>query len=262
LEEALEDQFIEILNLGADPVDITGWSLHAYPLQGVASTTLAHVFPAGSIMAPNSAMVVFGGGAMIGEEPNTELVPANYGGAFVQTAMLANGNRNVNGVNIPANAPEMVLEIRNEHGFTIKRLDLTSGQTNQGTSVTLAPDGTGVPSLHFGVSSTFEAMSPGLTINNTPFPGSNKAYFWLSRTFPGITLGQAGSLTAQPYGVLFNSAHPFVYMAAAESFWYVPLPDSGTLYAFDFALNEWVATSRTMFPIAYILRTQQWIQYD
>jgi hypothetical protein len=272
LEERLEDQFIEILNLGQDPVDVSGWSVHAYPRQGVVSSTLAHVFPAGTIMAGRSAMVLLGGGATIAQPdpdnpensinvPNAQLVPANFGGAYVQTARLANGAPNPNGLSIPANAPETIVEIRNEHGFVINRLELTSGQTNQGTSITLAPDGTGVPSLHFGVSSTFEMMSPGLTINNTPFAGSNAAYFWLNRAFPGLSLDHGGFLSAVPYGMIYNSAYPYVYVVDARAFWFMPTVDSGTLYAYDMRLGEWVATSQTLFPHAYVMRTGQWVNY-
>jgi hypothetical protein len=260
-EEALEDQYVEILNWGTDLVDISRWQLHVYPKQGVASTTLAHVFPVGTLMAPKSALVVFGGGAMMGDVPNAALVPANFGGAHVQTALLANGNRNVNGVNIPANAPEMVLELRNEHGFTITMLELTSGQTNQGTAVTLAPDATGTPSLHFGVSSTFEALSPGLTINNAPFPGNNTGYFWLNRIFPGMAIGAQGSLEANGFGLVYNTAYPFVYVADAKAFWYLPLGESATVYAYDTALGEWVATRRGVFPNVYVLRTGEWVTY-
>ncbi len=258
-EETLEDQFVEILNLGTDPVDLSGWALHARRLSDVSGNTLAHVFPAGTIMAGESAMVIFGGGDMIGDEPNSNLVPDSFGGAYVQTARIANGNANVNGVNLPTGGPEMYLELMNQHGFVINRLDLVEGMTNQGSSVVLYPEGTGEPALHFGVSQSFSPMSPGLDLSDSPFPGSNDTYFWMNAAFPGIALTGEAPLDAGVFGFVTVGMYPYVYMHSTDSFWYIYGDVGGTFYAYDFTAGEWIATGDDYFPYAYLLETGDWM---
>lgn len=50
-----DDEFVEIMNLGPVPVDLSGWSL-------ADSTSVRHVFPSGVVLAPGAFYVVFGGG--------------------------------------------------------------------------------------------------------------------------------------------------------------------------------------------------------
>lgn len=266
-EEARDDQFIEILNLGVYPVDISGWSVHAGPLQDISGNTLAHVFPSGTIVAGQGAIVILGGGATVTDPanaentiPNAALVPSNFGNAWVQTAMTASGAANPNGVNIPANAPEMAIELRNEHEFVITRLELTSGLTNQGTSVVLSPEGTGVPSLHFAVSSTFASMSPGKTANDAPFAGYNAGYVALSQTFPGVYQASPnGILMAEPLGYMVNVWFPYIYVYATNSYWYVWGNIDSFLFAYDFSANQWFGLNSVFWPWAYAYGDGQWV---
>jgi hypothetical protein len=268
-EEARDDQFIEVLNLGSYPVDMSGWSVHAGPLQDVSGNTLAHVFPSGTIVAAQGAIVILGGGSTVVDEsgeneiPNANLVPANFGNAWVQTAMTASGSANPNGVNIPANAPEMAIELRNEHEFVITRLELTSGLTNQGTSVVLSPEGTGTPSLHFAVSSTFASMSPGKTSAETEFAGYNAGYFGLSRTFPTVEqVTPEGTLQAEPLGYMENVWFPYVYVYATGSYWYVWGNMDTFLFAYDFTAGQWFGLNSVFWPWAYAYGDGQWVSLE
>ncbi|MBI3617936.1 MAG: lamin tail domain-containing protein [Candidatus Omnitrophica bacterium] len=56
VRSASNDEFVEILNYGFSPVDLTGWSL------ADASAT-RHVFPQDTTLSPYQYLVVFGGGA-------------------------------------------------------------------------------------------------------------------------------------------------------------------------------------------------------
>jgi hypothetical protein len=69
-----KDQFMEIVNFGDEPVDLTGWTV---------GDDLAdrHIFPEGTILYPNTAVVIFGGGPIRGI----------FGGAIVQPT-TAGGN--------------------------------------------------------------------------------------------------------------------------------------------------------------------------
>ncbi len=51
-----EDEFVEIVNAGGEPLNLAGWTLSdGYGLR--------HVFPNGSVVPPGGAIVVFGGGS-------------------------------------------------------------------------------------------------------------------------------------------------------------------------------------------------------
>ncbi len=64
-----EDEFIEIGNVTAEPIDVTGWQI-------VSGGTVRHVFPDGTVIEPECVVLIFGGGV-----PN-----GLFGGATVQTA--------------------------------------------------------------------------------------------------------------------------------------------------------------------------------
>jgi len=53
--DSLQDEFVEIVNWGDVPIPLQGWSLSD-------GTCTRFVFPAGAILAPGEAAVVFGGG--------------------------------------------------------------------------------------------------------------------------------------------------------------------------------------------------------
>ncbi len=57
---AVEDAFIELVNVGADPIDLGGWLLVERDLQGLPR----HTFPGGASIEPGEALVIFGGGAV------------------------------------------------------------------------------------------------------------------------------------------------------------------------------------------------------
>lgn len=56
VRSASQDEFIEILNYGFNPVDLTGWSL-------ADALATRHVFPQETILSPYQYLVIFGGGA-------------------------------------------------------------------------------------------------------------------------------------------------------------------------------------------------------
>ncbi|MCB9788469.1 MAG: lamin tail domain-containing protein [Deltaproteobacteria bacterium] len=92
----VQDEYIELVNHSAVAVDLAGWSLSD-------AVGVRHVFPAGTLVAPGGAVLVFGGGA-------PELVP---GTTLVQTAStgalgLNNGGDHVRLSDIDGNAVDDV----------------------------------------------------------------------------------------------------------------------------------------------------------
>ncbi len=68
--DAQDDEFVELMNTGQDPIHLSGWTL------GDASNHRRHVFPLGTVLSPGAKLVVFGGGVPTG----------SFSGAVVQWA--------------------------------------------------------------------------------------------------------------------------------------------------------------------------------
>lgn len=76
-----QDEFVEIVNAGAVDVDLSNGTIN----DGFG---LRHVFPAGTVLAPGQAVVVFGGGTPTfdGTSPSTEAWCQALPGVLLQTA--------------------------------------------------------------------------------------------------------------------------------------------------------------------------------
>ena len=66
---ATDDEFVELVNATAGPIDISGWTL-------ADAVTVRHTFPPGTVVPGGCAAVVFGGGTLA----------AYFGGSVAQTA--------------------------------------------------------------------------------------------------------------------------------------------------------------------------------
>ena len=69
----VEDEFVEIVNISASSIDISGWKFHD-------AGAMRHTFPAGSIVAPGCSVLIFGGGFPTG----------NFGNSLVQISSSGN----------------------------------------------------------------------------------------------------------------------------------------------------------------------------
>ncbi len=67
-----DDEFIELVNIGANDLDVSGWKI----FDTNSALTERHVFAQGTIVPVNGAIVIFGGGTPTG----------TFGGSIVQTA--------------------------------------------------------------------------------------------------------------------------------------------------------------------------------
>jgi hypothetical protein len=92
------DQFVELLNTGAAPLCLTGWTL------GDASDPERHRFPLGRALPPGGAVVVFGGGQPTG----------SFGGAQVQWA--------AQGGSLGLSAAGDIVALRDPAGSVLRRV--------------------------------------------------------------------------------------------------------------------------------------------
>ncbi len=142
---ASDDEFLEIVNDDAvASVDISGYTISD-------SDEMRHAFPAGTIVPPGGAIVVFGGGDLTG---------SFFGGAIVQPASTGGLSLNNGGD---------TLTLNNDGGLLMAEFTYPdTGFTGSDQSATRAPDITG----SFVDHSTTTAgllFSPGLTVDGNPF---------------------------------------------------------------------------------------------
>lgn len=141
---ARDDEFIEIYN--TSPTDSFDLSNYNYFDVGVGTR---HVFPAGTVVAPEQSLVVFGGG-----------MPAGHIPGIVQTA--SKGTLGINNVGDS-------LEIRTPSGGVL--LTFTHDGTVKNQSMTRDPDFTGPFVSHSSASGSGGApFSPGHTLEGTALP--------------------------------------------------------------------------------------------
>ncbi len=146
VRDATEDEFVELYNDGAAPLDMSGWTLHdGYGIR--------HTFPAGTVIPAGCGIVVFGGGTPTGE----------FGKCTVQIASTGMLGLNNTGDSVTINdGSSDVASVA--YG--------TEGGDNQ--SVTRDPDITGPEPLikHSVATGSGGALfSPGTRINGTVFGG-------------------------------------------------------------------------------------------
>lgn len=135
---ATQDEFLELLNIGLNDVDVSGWSISD-------SMSIRHVFPSDTIISPSTFLVVFGGG-------NPVLPEINWQVASKGSLGLNNGGDSVTLLNADSQLIDQVIY---------------DGIGNKDQSITLFPDGEG---SEFFLHSTLEEaqgalFSPGTSVD-------------------------------------------------------------------------------------------------
>jgi hypothetical protein len=147
-----DDEFVEIVNRGAGEVDLGGYQLHTSSTGG-----LRHAFPAGTILASGSAVVVFGGGTpVLG-------ISGAFGQAWIQTATAP-------GPGLALAEPGGRISLRTGSGQEVAGF-VYDDQTAAPDSLTLDPDLTGNPVPHGSLGDGSIVFSPGTRVDGTPFAG-------------------------------------------------------------------------------------------
>jgi hypothetical protein len=142
--DANGDEFIEFYNIGSQTVDISGFTISD-------TSELRHVFPEGTLVPSNSALVLFGSGNPTG----------NFGGSIVQIA--SEGLINMN------NAGDF-LTFADSNGNTVLTFDVEPLSNNPNESYTRNPDLTGEFVQHSGIEAANGALySPGTMLDGSSF---------------------------------------------------------------------------------------------
>ena len=160
------DEFVELVNTTGATADISGFSIS----DGFG---VRHIFPSGTVIAPNNAIVVFGGGTPTG----------SFGDATVQTA--SNGQLGLN------NSGDTVT-FTNDSGVVLSQVSYGSeGGNNQ--SLTLEPDLTGAGYVfHSTATDSGGALfSPGTYIDGTSFIPSGAEDLFFSEYIEGSSNNKA-----------------------------------------------------------------------
>jgi|GEM_PF-1245511 len=148
-----DDAFVEIVNAGASPADLSFFTLRE---NGYDNRGEVHVFPEGTVLAPGSALVVFGGGAVV---PGTS---ADFGSAEVQLASSG-------GLFLSTGGEQ--LSLRDQSDLEVAGITLpdVTGTPDDG-SFTLMTDGD-LSSGYVRHTATVPAtdFSPGTQVDGTPF---------------------------------------------------------------------------------------------
>lgn len=143
VRDPLQDEFIEFYNSGPQ-INLSGYTVSD-------ATSVRHTFPAGTIVASNKAIVLFGGGVPTG----------SFGASLTQTATT--GQLNLN------NTSDFIT-LKNSLGVTVATFDVTPLSDNPNESYTRNPDLTGDFVLHSTVSAAAGAIySAGVKVNGTNF---------------------------------------------------------------------------------------------
>lgn len=147
--DALDDEFLEFFNNSNSSLDISGYKI--YDANALGTGIPRHVVPANTILSPNSAFVVFGGGTPTG----------SFGTAIVQTASDGELNLSNGGdvVTVTTANDDFVLELNSSELESSLGVDFGSNE-----SITRNPDITGQYDFHTNANPAL-VFSPGLQVD-------------------------------------------------------------------------------------------------
>ena len=193
---ATEDEYVELVNLSPDTIELTGWTLS----DGVA---VRHRFIVGDAITSSNAVVVDGGRAF-GSPPNLPAGVLSFDASESSAGLGLNNNGDT-------------LIVRNGSGHLVERVVYSQSMLSNDSSLTRSPDWTGPFVAHSAISTNY--VSPGTQPDGRAF--SEPATIAPPAIVVGATPG------AGPFVVLHWSAEPgraySVLQAAAVTDMFTPL---------------------------------------
>ena len=180
--DGTQDEFVELVNNGAAPLNIGLFTISD-------STTTRFTFPAGKVIPPGEAAVVFGGGTPTGA----------FGNAAANGLVFAAG-----GSGLSLNNGGDTITIKDNLGVTVT--SLTFGATEGGAhqSITRSPDITGGFAIHStAAGSGGRLFSPGTRVNGSPFTTTDPVIASIS---PDLVVVGSGELPVTITGNNFQAA--------------------------------------------------------
>lgn len=151
-----DDEFVELVNGTNDLLDIAGWTLKTRPLTGTTEST-RHTFGASAAIPAGDALVVFGGGDFVADDPA-------FGGAQVLKATSGGLSLINSGLTILVRDAAGNLVTQVSYGTAGDNL----GGNSIGQSLTRAPDITGRLTRHTAAAAA-KKFSPGTKLDGSFF---------------------------------------------------------------------------------------------
>ena len=180
---ATQDEFVELVNAGSDPLAIGAFTISD-------ATSVRFTFPAGKVIPPGEATVVFGGGTPTG----------SFGNASANGLVFAAG-----GSGLSLNNGGDTITVKDGTAAIVATLTYGSSEGGADQSITRSPDVTGGFVPHStAAGSEGRIFSPGTRVNGRPMVSPDPVINSISPTF--TVAGQPVSLTVN--GQRFeNGAH-------------------------------------------------------
>ncbi len=251
-EEPVEDQFIEILNVGDLTVNLKDWSVLVDRTDEPEPELVVHVFRQATLLQPQGSIVIFGGG----NEADLRAGSAEFFG----NAAVFVANNSFNGVNLTDGGDASIKLVRGK-GFVEDIVEYLDDDSDQAMSLVRNPDGTGdFPNLHLEVSGAFELASPGRTLDGAAFAG-NQPFVLESDVFRGEDIPGFPGWRASPWYLNYNvSELPWIYHDEHGWQFLAEASTEDVIFLFDLGLENWIFVNEGSYRWMFIFSdTPDWI---
>jgi hypothetical protein len=177
-----QDEFIELVNNDTAPLNIGSFTISD-------ATQLRFTFPAGKVIPPGEAAVIFGGGTPMGE----------FGNATANGLVFA-----VGGAGLSLNNTGDTITVKDDTATTVATRTYDSMEGNADQSITRSPDVTGGFVRHSMAPGSGGALfSPGTRVNGATFTTPLPVIASLS---PNVTVAGSGDVEITVTGSNFQAA--------------------------------------------------------
>jgi len=180
VRSASQDEFVELVNVGATPLDISAFTIWDATQQRFA-------FPSGKIIPPGEAAIVFGGGTPVG----------SFGNCRANGLVFA-----VGGSGLSLNDSGDSIIVKDNLGAEVTRKDYPPPSNTGNDSLTRNPDITGAFVGHLAASGGASRFSPGTRIDGSPF---SQPVPFIASISPDSAVAGAGLVPIAVVGTNFES---------------------------------------------------------
>ncbi|HWT02842.1 MAG TPA: lamin tail domain-containing protein [Pyrinomonadaceae bacterium] len=206
-----DDEFVELVNNSNAPVDLSGVVL-------TDSTATRFTFPAGTILAANRAVVIFGGGTPPTSDPN-------FGGALILTVADSATSSTTLGLNNAGDTVTVKLAVGGTDVVIATETYGANGGNDQ--SLTRSPDLTGAFEHHTtATNSNGRVFSPGTRLDGTPFGSPPITRIEVTPASASVYPGDTQAFTAKAFS---NAGGPEVEVQNVSFFWTSSSPAVATV---------------------------------
>jgi uncharacterized protein (TIGR03437 family) len=231
--DASADEFIELVNSTTRDLDISAYSLETRT--GDNTSVLRHRFPAGTLLAAGTAIVVFGGGAPASDD-------AAFGGS--QVVKSSTGSLSLNNT-----AGEIVLRDSSSQMVTLvtygSAVDLPA---NANQSLTRNPDTTGTFVLHSEAAAVQTRLfSPGTRLDLSPFTPLPAVFrILVAPATVNLNVGGEAQLVARAFDQNDQQLHDVIFRWTTNAPTIVEVDQLARIKAIGPGLAEIVAIGRNV----------------